>query len=214
MIEAVLFDQDGTLVDSEGPSVDIDIAFLRRFGIPATPELIREFFGVKYDEWFSIAIDRYKASISAADMLKAKDAEQETYYGQSFQAMPHAQKVLRELSGNYKLGLVTGCEQRFVELALTRLEMLSYFTVIVAGDHVSHGKPRPDGFLMGAQKLGVIPWNVAAVEDSVKGFDAARAAGMHVIGYKTAHNAHQDFSLAHKVITDLREIPAYLRNII
>ncbi|OGI68652.1 MAG: haloacid dehalogenase [Candidatus Muproteobacteria bacterium RBG_16_60_9] len=182
MIELVIFDCDGVLVDSERLAIKIDIAVLARLGWPLTEaEVIERFVGVS-DAHFRRAIESHLGRALPDDW----DAEFHPLYRNAFM------KELRPVEGIVdaldRISLPTcvassGAHEKMrFTLGLTGLYD-KFHGRIFSATEVPQGKPAPDLFLYAAERMGVSPGACAVVEDSATGVAAARAAGMSVFAY-------------------------------
>lgn len=206
-IKAVLFDMDGVLIDSEPYHPDIEIETMKYFGITLEKKDITRYRGTTFAYEFADLIERYDLKVSLPEILQKHAQLAQRYYGEFFVAMNYAFEVLQSLKEKkYRLALVTGSPSELAKSALKRLALLDFFDVKIFAEDVKKGKPDPQPYLLAAKRLGVTSEEAAVVEDAINGFKSAKAAGMFVIGYQNSSNLNQDFSLADKVITDLREI--------
>lgn len=209
MIEAVIWDMDGVIIESEPYHIKAEIETLSEQGINITPEVAKEYFGLRTEDYFKALAKRYKKDLPIENMLKTHARILPKYYLQS-PLVPHVKETLASLQKIYKQGLATSTKREFAEVSLNKFSLSGYFEAKVFGDEVEKGKPDPEMFLATAKKLGVEPRNAVVIEDAENGFKAGRAAGMKVIGRQAEHNKNQDFSLADYIITDLREISGIL----
>jgi HAD superfamily hydrolase (TIGR01509 family) len=104
-----------------------------------------------------------------------------------------------------KLAVASSSRTAWVETALEKLGLGQVFTVVVTGDMVRHSKPDPQIYLLAAERLNVAPGRCLAIEDAPKGVQAARAAGMKVVGVKTGYTAHLTLEGADVVLESLTE---------
>lgn len=118
---------------------------------------------------------------------------------------PGAQACVEQLAAHFSLGIASGALKDEIVSILRGAKLDSYFPVIVAADDVSSCKPSPEPYLTAAHRLGVVPAACVAVEDSVPGLAAARAAGMRTIGLTTTSPAAQ-LATADRVIDRLDEL--------
>jgi sugar-phosphatase len=202
---AAVFDLDGTIVDSEPRGllalrrlfddyrVRYDEALLRRFVGRRGPEVFAEL-----DHLFP---GRHPAQLSA---------EVEAYFHEPGQSPPPALPGAIELAGEIHrqgdpLALVTSAGHDHAVPTLNRLGLLGLFSVIVAGDDVTLGKPDPEGYRLASAELGVPPWRCVAFEDSPAGLAAARAAGMYCVAVATTHEP-SELAGADRIVADLTQV--------
>lgn len=214
MPTAIIFDMDGVLINSESYLQDLEIETLKYFGLDLTPETADEYFGLRYEDYFTILIQKYQLQTDVKTILKKFFEVAEKYYAEVFEAMPSAQEVLKELQNKkYHLGLATGSPKKLAQAALKHHDLLSFFEAATYSEEVKAGKPDPEPFLLTAKKLQIPSAEIIVIEDSPNGFKSAKSAGMHLIAYKSKHNKNQDFSLADKIIENLKEIPSYIASL-
>lgn len=212
-IKAVIFDMDGTLVDSEELVGKAEIEAFKKFGIPADHKLIEEFRGVKFTEEVKEIGKRFQINLPTEKVVKVAQKILKDYYETKISLAPHVVEVLIKLKKKYLLGLATSGHSEIAKVALTKHNLSNYFNATTFGEDVKQGKPNPEAFLVTANKMGVDPLEVIVVEDTETGIKAAKGAGMKVIARKANHNSSIDFSPADYVVEDLREIPKILTKI-
>ena len=173
---AVLFDLDGTLVDSTAVVVRCWLAWAAERGI--APERLQGYHGVP-------AADIVRDLVSEADVpdALARINELELLDVRGITLLPGAADALAALPPG-RAAVVTSCTDALAaaRMAATRLDAPP---VLVAADHVHRGKPDPEPFLLGAERLGVDPEHCLVVEDAPSGLAAARAAGMATLAVTT-----------------------------
>ena len=172
----VIFDLDGTLVDSYPAIIRSWTIWGTEFGISA--EQLQDFHGVP-------AVGVVSALLSADQVAPAltriTDLEENDVDGVI--PLPGALDALAALSGAHA-AIATSCHDRLAEARIGAAG-LTPPQVLVTVDQVEHGKPAPDCFLLAAEKLGVAPTECLVVEDAAKGVQAARAAGCAALGVLT-----------------------------
>ena len=191
-IEAVIFDLDGSLVDSMWMWRDIDIEYLGRFGIPLPEDLQSKIEGmslgetaVYFKEHFQISdsVEQMKADWN--DMARAK-YQNEVYF------KPNAQLFLEAcVKKGIKLGIATSNSRELVDTVGESLHFQRYFSCIMTGCDVQRGKPFPDIYLAAAEQLQVKPENCLVFEDIIPGIRAGKSAGMQVCAVEDAYSVQQ-----------------------
>jgi len=209
-ISAIIWDFDGVLIDSEPYHIEAEFETTKRFGVPLTMTVAKQYFGLKLEDYFRDLARRYGKNVAVEDMIRAHYETLRKYYREIFPLVPHVIEVLGRLKGRFLMAVGTSREKELAMLALERFSLVRFFDAIVFGDEAKKGKPDPEIFLRAASRLGCAPEETVVVEDAESGFRAARAAGMKLIARRGAHNADYDFSTADFVVEDLREIPPLL----
>ena len=178
---AVIFDLDGTIVDSEPLSKVAWRRVLALHGYEVSDAEITAAQGLRFAE-------SYEAFARAAPLppldVVWSDYSQLLYtsYDEGLISFADAVSTARELQAEgVPLALATSSQRERLERTLAAADLEGLFAVTVAGDEVTRGKPAPDGYLTAARLLGVDPADCVAVEDSQAGIDAARAAGIPVL---------------------------------
>ena len=176
-VKAILFDLDGTLLDSERWHRRSEIEVLRdRFGVEVTEADLRPYTGRRLDELLAglaPGVDHVAFAEAHAPVLRG-------YLEREMRLFGDARRCLSRLAG-VAMALASSSPRWYVDAARTKFVELSVFSVCVAGDEVARGKPAPDLFLRAASALGVAPADCLVVEDAPSGVQAALSAGCMVV---------------------------------
>ncbi len=181
MIEAVVFDLDGVLLQSEEVWDDVRERYVRERGGRYDNEVQRAMMGMSAPEWSAYLHEkagvpgepeRINADVVAL-MLEA--------YTLELPLLPGAVEVVRRVAAEFPLALASSSNRAIFEEVLRLAGIADCFRATVSSEEVLRGKPAPDVYLEAARRLGVAPESCAAVEDSHAGIRSARAAGMRVI---------------------------------
>jgi HAD superfamily hydrolase (TIGR01509 family) len=178
---AVIFDLDGTLVDSEPLSALAWRQVLADFGHDISDATIKAAQGLRFAE--SYARFAQAASLPPLEVIWS-GYSQHLYssYDAELVGFADAVTTARQLhSGGVPLAVATSSQRERLDRTLAAADLDGLFAITVAGDEVARGKPAPDGYLAAARLLDVDPGSCVAVEDSQAGIDSARAAGMPVL---------------------------------
>jgi len=202
---AVLWDLDGTLVDSEDYHWQSWRDALEPEGLAITYEQFLASFGKKNDpimrEWLGAGYTTERA-MRLAD---AKEADYRRLVGaHGLTALPGAREWLTALhAAGWKQAIVTSAPLANAEIMLRALDMTPLFEAIVTAEDVSHGKPDPEVFLAAAARLGVPPARCIVVEDAAAGVEGARRAGMKSVGVSRRVTLAADV-----FVESLRDLPS------
>jgi sugar-phosphatase len=206
-IAAVLFDLDGTLVDSERESAEAMARVLvRDRGIQVTQEQRDFVIGHSWNEIHrKLAAEHPSLGWSMQELIAAAAAERVHVLAElGLTIMPGAVAAVTRLGT--PRALVTGSSREEAQQALAVLGLGHAFPVIFASEDVREGKPSPEGYLAAARALGVEPQHCLVIEDSAAGVAAGRAAGATVIAVRAGNFGKQDQSAAHHIVDTLDEI--------
>lgn len=187
MIEAVVFDLDGVLLDSEQVWDEAREQLANERGGRWHPEAQRDMMGMSSTEW-----SRYMHETiglpEPPEQINREVVERLTAsYREHLPALPGAEEAIERLAACWPLGLASSSNRELIDLALELLGVEHLFAATVSSEEVAGGKPAPDVYLEAARRLGVEPTRAAAVEDSHNGILAAKAAGMRVVAIPNSH---------------------------
>ena len=206
---AILFDLDGTLVDSERESAEAMARVLARdLGLDVTPAHRDYVVGHSWNEIYARLKHDFgeRLSWSMAELIDRSAAEREHVIAElGLTHMPGAVAAVRRFR-SYPKAIVTGSSRAEASQALAALGLADAFGVILASEDYARGKPAPDGYLAAAARLGAAPADCLVIEDSAAGIAAARAAGMTVVAVSAGNFLGQDQSAAHRVVPTLDDI--------
>lgn len=180
--KAIIFDLDGTLVDSMWMWKAIDIEYLGRFGYACPPDLQKVIEGMSFTETAVYFKERF-ALTDSIEKIKADWVEMSIDKYRNEVPLKEGVREFLDLARDrgMKLGIATSNGREMVDAVLTSLGIAGYFSNITIGCEVAAGKPAPDIYLYVAGRLGVKPEECLVFEDVPAGISAGRAAGMTVI---------------------------------
>jgi HAD superfamily hydrolase (TIGR01509 family) len=186
-IRAVLFDMDGTLIDSEAMHCDATEAVLRREGLSAPTGIAHVMTGMSGFDCHALLVKEAGLALAYEDYVAAKYAAfLET--APKLALRPGAIAVLRALEREaVPFAIVSNSDRMLMDASLAAVGLVRPGLVTVSRNDVREGKPAPEPYLRGAYLLGVEPGECAVVEDSIPGAIAGLAAGMRVIGWPEPH---------------------------
>ncbi len=191
-IKAVLFDLDGTLVDSMWIWRDIDIEYLGRFGYTLPKTLQSEIEGMSFSETAIYIKNKFQIPDSLETIKATWNQMAWNKYEKEVLPKPGVAAFLNYCKAHdIKLGIATSNSTELVQNVLCARELKDYFTCIVTGCEVQKGKPAPDIYPEAARRCQVAPKNCLVFEDIVPGILAGKAAGMKVCAVEDAYSMHQ-----------------------
>ena len=220
MIEAVIFDCDGVLVDSEVIAHAVELAVLAEIGLTYDPhDFTERFMGRSNQAFFAMLEQDGLNRLGRSIVEEIRPAIRERYYraiGETMREVPGALAAIRACP--LPKAVASSSETDALERKLRLAGHWDHFAPhIFSADHVTHAKPAPDLFLYAARALDVAPERCLVIEDTVNGVAAGRAAGMTVWGFRGG--GHMTDRLAgrlreagaERVLTDWAEAEALFR---
>ena len=187
MIEAVVFDLDGVLLDSEEIWDRAREELARERGGRWHDRAQRDMMGMSSTEWSRYMADVIGLPEPPEEINREVVRRLTELYREELPAIAGAREAVERLAARWPLGLASSSNRELIDLALELLGVEHLFTATVSSEEVARGKPAPDVYLEAARRLGVDPTTAAAVEDSHNGILSAKAAGMRVIAIPNAH---------------------------
>ncbi|GID27292.1 HAD family hydrolase [Paractinoplanes brasiliensis] len=207
-IEAVVFDLDGVVIDTEEVWEEVRRGYVAEFGREFLPDTQDRMMGMSTPEWsghlaHDVGVPRTPEQV-AADVL-GRMAER---YKSSLPLIPGSVEAVRRLGARFPLALASSSARILIDQVLETAGLTDAFRVTLSTEEVPRGKPAPDVYFTACEKLGFAPAVCAAVEDSSNGLRSAAAAGLAVIAvphgvYPPAADA---LTLASLVVTDVSEL--------
>jgi HAD superfamily hydrolase (TIGR01509 family) len=208
MIEAVVFDLDGTLVDSEPVWEQVRRGLVAERGGHWAADAQRRLLGMSTPEWarylsedLGVGLPPDQVATLVVDRMAAR-------YREHVPFLADAVDAVRRFAARWPLGLASSSPPRLIETVLQSAGLRSSFKVVMSTEQVPHGKPAPDIYLAVTAELGCPPPDCAAVEDSSNGLRSAAAAGLRVIAipqpeYPPDPDALAQASLVRSSLADL-----------
>ena len=196
MVDAVIFDLDGVLIDSESVWDAARRSVVADNGGTWTETATRAMQGMSSSEWSRYLHDELGVSLDPDEISRQVVERMLAAYEREVPLLPGAVEAVRRLAGRWPLGLASSSNRPVIDAVLESAGLTGCFSATVSGDEVARGKPSPDVYLAAAGKLGVDAARAAAVEDSSNGLRAGAAAGMLVIAVPNREFPPADDALA------------------
>ena len=208
MIEAVVFDLDGVLLDSEQLWDEAREELARERGGRWHERAQRDMMGMSSPEWSRYMHDVIGLSEPPEEINAEVVRRIARRYRGRLPLLPGAAEAVERLGARWPLGLATSSNREIIDLVLEVSRLGRFFRATVSSEEVERGKPAPDVFLEAARRLGVAPERSAVVEDSENGMLAGRTAGMRVVAIPNAHfpPGEQALATADVVLGSLDEL--------
>jgi HAD superfamily hydrolase (TIGR01509 family) len=197
VIEAVVFDMDGVLIQSEEVWDEVRERYVRERGGRYDEEVQRALMGMSSTEWSRYLHEHADVPDEPEQINDEVVRRMLEWYGVRLPLIDGAVVAVERLAGRYHLGLASSSNRPLIDAVLDAAGLSQYFDATVSSEEVARGKPAPDVYLEAARRLGVDPARAAAVEDSHGGIRSAKAAGMRVIAIPNPAYPPDEESLAH-----------------
>jgi HAD superfamily hydrolase (TIGR01509 family) len=215
VIDAVVFDMDGVIVDSEQVWDDVREQYTRESGGTYTAAATRDMMGMSSVEWSrymheALGVPGTPEEINAEVVRRMLER-----YGEAPPLIPGAVEAVRECASQWPLAVASSSNPELIEVVLERAGIRGLFRAVVSSQEVPRGKPAPDVYLEAARRLGVQPARCAAVEDSHNGIRSAKSAGMAVVAVPNAHFPPdpESVALADAVVQSVDAVPETIRGL-
>lgn len=197
-VQAVIFDMDGVLVDSEPLYMQVERQSFARHGVVLAPAEQDKFVGTSQRQMWQAIKQEYGLAPELESLIADhQQAVLAALRQQPLLAMPGAATLLAALAAaGTPCALASSSPRALVETMLETIGLAACFQHTVCGDEVRLSKPEPEIFLRAADRLGVAPVNCLVIEDSQHGVTAAKAAGMYCIGLHNPNSGNQSLAAA------------------
>ena len=207
-MQAVIFDMDGVIIDSEPIHLEVDIQTMKDLGCNISKEELNKYVGTTSEYMFSDIKNRYKINKSVEDIISYRaEIAKERIIKADLEPIEGIRELLNELKNkSIPAAIASSSPRDFIEVVVSKFGIKDYFSYIVSGEEVENGKPAPDVYIETAKKLGVQPKECIVIEDSKNGVLAAKAAGMKCIGFQNVNSGNQDLSKADFIVNAITEI--------
>lgn len=180
-IDAVIFDLDGVLIDSEEIWDEARRQVALENGGRWSAEATRAMMGMSSVEWSRYMHDELGVPLPPKEISSRVAEQVASLYRERLPLLPGAVEAVKSLAEDWPLAVASSANRPLIDLVVELAGLADAFKATVSSEEVEHGKPAPDVYLEAAGRLGVDPHSCAAVEDSTNGIRSAHAAGMRVI---------------------------------
>lgn len=209
MIQTVIFDMDGVIVDTEPVHHYAYNQHFKMLNIDITPEMYASFTGNSTKNIF----ERLKATFNLEDDVQTLVETKRNLFNEAFDhkedlyLLDGVEDLIKDLHHNgMQLVLASSSAKVTINRIFNRFNLHQYFTHIVSGEDFPNSKPHPAIFEHAAYVSQTPRENCIVIEDSTNGIKAAKAAGIYCIGYDSVNSKMQDYSLADQVISNFNEL--------
>jgi HAD superfamily hydrolase (TIGR01509 family) len=207
-MDAIIFDMDGVISDTERLHGIAESNILSAYGITLTPEqLTNRFAGVPENKVWEILFSEWNIPMPEEQVLRdAKFNVLSSIATGNVVAIPGSIELLLEAqAAEIPCGIASSSRREFIDIVTTELDIHQRFQTLTSGTEVKNGKPAPDVFLLASERLKARPEYCAVIEDATSGSKAAKAAGMKCVGFLPPHSK-QDLSAADLIVDDMTKV--------
>jgi HAD superfamily hydrolase (TIGR01509 family) len=210
--QAIVFDMDGLMVDSEPVARRGWEIVLASYGWELDQLTYERMVGRRLEESAAIVIEAFDLLVSPEALGDLKEQHMARLRAEGLPVMPGLHRLVGYLNEQHiPWAVATSSRRQYALDVLTQLGLSDSCGAVAAGNEVLHGKPAPDIYLLAAERLNVAPQYCLALEDSVPGGMAALAAGMTLAAVPNGHTKAADFPFAHYVFDSLNDVIPLLK---
>jgi HAD superfamily hydrolase (TIGR01509 family) len=204
---AVLFDLDGTLVDTERENVESVVLAARRWRIELDADMRAFIVGHSWNEIYARIRGQHGLAVPMEVLIAAAVEEKRALFAeQGYQPLPGALALVRRLRARAKLAIASGSSRVEVHETVAGIGLTECFAVLLGAEDYGQGKPHPEPYLMAMRLLGVTPEASIVIEDAEPGILAGKAAGARVVAVRRANFMGYDQSRADVVVETLEQV--------
>jgi HAD superfamily hydrolase (TIGR01509 family) len=204
---AVLFDLDGTLVDTERENVESVVLAARRWQVELGPDLRHFIVGHSWNEIYDRIRSECGLEVEMAVLIAAAVEEKRALFAsKGYEALPGAVALVRRLHGRAGLAIVSGSSRVEVRETVAGIGLTACFDCLLGAEDYYQGKPHPEPYLTAMRLLGVEPQGSLVIEDAEPGIRAGKAAGARVVAVRRANFLGYDQSAADVIVDTLEQV--------
>ena len=211
MIQTVIFDMDGVIIDSEPVYFKIDKQMFEELNIAVSFEEHCTYVGTSSQNMWDTIIKKHGLPDHPGELMRKEYNLYMDYLvsAKNLQPIDGVMELINDLhENNFKLILASSSRMETIDIILKKFKLSDLFIARVSGSELAHSKPHPEIFLRSAQLVGSEPKECIVIEDSKNGVAAAKAAGMKCIGFLNPSSGDQDLKTADMMIRSFKELNA------
>ena len=211
MIQTVIFDMDGVIIDSEPVYFNIDKQMFEELNIAVSFEEHCSYVGTSSQNMWNAIIKKHGIADQPEELMRKEYSlyKEHLVNANDLQPIDGVVELINELyKNNFKLVLASSSRMETIDIVLNKFKLVEFFMAKVSGSELAHSKPHPEIFLKSAQLIKSEPGECIVIEDSKNGVTAAKAAGMKCIGFLNPSSGDQDLKNADMVVRSLKGLNA------
>lgn len=202
--EAIIFDMDGVLIDSEPLHIQAEHIVCKQYGIEAPWQEWEMFIGKTESAMFEYIVQNFTdGTLPVHELIQRKQVVFSKLISEKLRLIPGSLEFVRWARTQCrKLALTTSSERKIQQKVFNRFSLHSYFDVIVTGDEIQRGKPHPEPYLKTLEALHLAAHTCVVIEDSLHGIIAAKQAGCPVVGITTSFSEEKLLTAGANLVVD------------
>jgi len=213
-MQAVIFDMDGLMIDSEGIYWSVGRQMAREYGKEVSDETLGRMMGRAPLESIELYAHELGLTQLPEQLMRERDARVLEIFTRGTDPMPGLMDILESLRPRFRLAVATSARMSFVNVILGGMGLLHYFDILQTSDDIHRGKPDPEIYLLAMNKLGIQAQKCFVLEDSSNGSLAGKRAGAHTIAVPSQYTRSQDFHFVDYVARDLLDAKSHIDAVI
>ncbi len=207
MIKGVVFDLDGVLIDSPKIYFKVMKDFLQNHDLEVTDRVVSNFISLSLKDEFLELTKKYSIDVSFDDFLKETLEKSLAISKKELTVCVGVKELLADLKEkNFLLAVASNNNKRTIDFVFEKFGFSDFFSTVVTGEDVVHGKPHPEIYLNAVQFLGVKPFECVGIEDTLIGVRSVKAAGLKCIAVPNSFAGHVSFQEADLVVKELTDL--------
>jgi len=208
MINTIIFDMDGVIIDSEPIHLSMTKELLKQFNIEISDQELHTFVGTSSRNMWECFKEKFGIAISIEELLEQDKSKYFKYLREhEIMPIPGVVSLIEDIyMASFPMILASSASSENIDIVLNKFGIAHYFKFRMSGANFRHSKPHPEIFLTSASITNTNPENCLVIEDSENGVRAAKSAGMKCIGFKNHNSGVQDLSQADIIIESFENI--------
>ncbi|MGE0615553.1 MAG: HAD family hydrolase [Bacteriovoracia bacterium] len=206
LIKAVIFDLDGTIVDTEPLAARIVKAYYAEKGVALSPEDAQYTNGKKWEVALEYLFKKHPIEVAMEQISHEILTRYQAALAGGVPVVPGVAAAIRNFAQTYPLALVSGSHRRDILFLLEQVQVRECFQVVLGAEDYPRSKPAPDGYLKAMSILGIGPGEAVVFEDSQVGLASAKAAGLVAVAITSTNHFNQSYAQADVRIPDFQGV--------